>query len=147
MFNRLETIAKNLSERIVAANSIQLKEASIVACKLAIQATCLDFAIILESLEQIQQEGSLTKERVAELNDLVALLDDKYFDIQEKAGDNQDLQTEALCFFRQARAVSALSFVCEEDPITAANECIYEAAMAFDDRSEFFSVIEDIISK
>jgi len=147
MFNRLETASKSLSSRIAVAKPEQLRNACVVACRLALQATALDIPITLESLEQLQQNGKLSQDRIAELKDLIAQFDERYFDMQEKADDGADLQTEVLRLFRQARAVSALSFAGEEDPTIAASESIYEASMAVDNQSEFFSLIENIITK
>ena len=147
MSNRLETVSKSISSRIAAAKSEQLRDACIAACRLALQSTASDIPVIWESLEQLQQNGKLSQKRIAELNDLAAQLDDRYFDMQEKADGNAELQTEAFRLFRQARAVFALSFASEEDLTIAASESLYEASMAVDNQSEFFSLIENIITK
>jgi hypothetical protein len=140
---RLETVAENLAARLEASNSGQQRKASVIACELALQAASLDMPIISESLEQLRQNGKLSQERIAELNDLAAQLDERYFDIQNEAEDNVALEAEALQVFSQARIVSALSFAGGENALVAAKESIYEASMSFDDSGNFFAVVEN----
>jgi len=144
---RLETVAENLAAKLEAASSEQQRKASVVACELALQATSLNMPIVSESLEQLRKNGKLSQERIAELNDLVAQLDGRYFDIQDKAESNAALETEALRFFSQARVVSALSFAGGENALVAAKESIYEASMSFDDNSGFLAVVENSLSQ
>jgi len=145
MANRLETISENLSIRLSSANSEQQRKVSFTACKLALQITELDMPIITESLEHLRQKKMLTHEQIKELNKLTAEFDEKYFDIQDNA-DTAALQMEALRFFSQARALSALSFAGGEDALVASLESVYEASMAFDDNSNFISIMEEALS-
>jgi hypothetical protein len=138
MNTRLETIAKDLAEKLEMSDSGIQRKASIAACELALQAASLEAPIISESLEQLRQNKQLTQKRIAELSDLSAQLDERYFNTQNNAA----LQTKALRFFSQARAVSALSFAGGEDALVAAMESIYEASMVFDDNSNFFAVVK-----
>ena len=69
----------------------------------------LDNPIIAESFEQLRQKGMLLQEQIEQFNNLAVQLDEKYFAIQDKAENNTALEADALRFFRQARAVSALS--------------------------------------
>jgi len=145
MNTRLETVAKNLAARLEASNSEQQRKASIIACEFALQAISLEIPIISESLGQLRQNKRLSQERIDELNNLVAQLDGRYFDIQSKAEDDVALQAEMIRLFSQARAVSALSFAGGEEALVAAMESVYEASMVFDDYSKLFSIVENAL--
>jgi len=157
MITRLETIAKDLAEKLEMSNSEQQRKASIAACELALLATSLDIPVISKSFEQLRQNERISQEQTEELNGLVEQFDERYFDIQDeideidenvdlcKTEENVDLQTERTRFFRQARAVSALSFAGGEDALVAAMESIYEASMVFDDNSNFFAAVKGVL--
>lgn len=138
---RLESVAKDLVAKLQAANPTQQRAASLIACQFALQAAPIEATIISETLEQLRQHGVLTQQRVAELSDLAAQLDRKYFDLQDKAEDDSILQSEALRLFSQARTVSALSFAGGRDAQTAAMEAIYEASATVDDSSQLYNAV------
>jgi len=147
VFSRLETVSKDLSLQIEAASIDQQMKASLVACELALQAAHISIPIVEVSLMRLQQKQRLSQEQIAELSRLSEQLDEKYFAAQERSETNTALRTEALQLFKQARAVSALSFAGGEINSVAARESIYEASMVFDNREEFFSKVEGAISK
>jgi hypothetical protein len=135
---RLETVARELSEKLRIASPAQQKAASFAACQLAIQAASVEAPIVLESLEHLRQHGTLSIQQVAVLNDLAEQLDSKYFDLQEQDELTPALQADALRLFGQARAIAAVAFAGGEDVLTAAMEAIYEASVTFDDGSRVF---------
>lgn len=137
---RLETVARDLSEKLRLASTTQQQAASFAACQFALQATSVEVPIVLESLEQLRQHGMLSIQRVAELNDLAEQLDTKYFDLQDQAEDNPDLQADALRLFGQARAIAAVAFAGGRDVLTAVMEAIYEASVTVDDGAKVFDV-------
>ena len=145
--NRLETVSKNLAERLAAASPERQRKVSIIACELALQVTGLDMEIVLKSFEQLQHNGKLPHELTVKLNELAAQLDERYFDIQSEDEDNISLQAESLQLFSHARTVSAISFAGGEDTLFAVMESIYEASMAFEDSGDFFQIINDALSK
>jgi hypothetical protein len=145
MNTRLKTVAESLAAKLDASNSEQQRKASVIACELALQATGLDMPITSEALMQLRQHGKLSKEQTAKLNDLVAQLDEKYFDIQDQDESDSASKAEALRFFSQARAVSSLSFAGGENSLIAAKESIYEASMSFDNSANFFAALSKSI--
>jgi hypothetical protein len=138
MMMRLETVARDLSEKLRIASPAQQQAASFAACQLALQAASVEAPIVLESLEHLRQHGTLSIQRVAELNDLAEQLDSKYFDLQDQAEINPDLQADALRLFGQARAIAAVAFAGGEDALTAVMEAIYEASVTVDDGGRVF---------
>jgi uncharacterized protein YigA (DUF484 family) len=141
MMMRLETVAKELAAKLRLATPTQQRAASLVACQFALQAAPIEASIVSEALEQLRQQGELSQQRIAELSDLVAQLDEKYFDLQDKAKDNASLQAEMLRLFGQARAVSALSFAGGRDALAAAMEAIYEASATVDADSKIYEAV------
>ena len=138
---RLETVAKDLVTKLRTASPTQQRAASLIACQLALQAAPVEGGIVSETLEQLRRQGVLSQRRIAELNDLAVQLDRKYFDLQDNAEDDPAMQSEALRFFGQARAVSALSFAGGEDALTAAAEAIYEALATVDEGSQIWDAV------
>jgi hypothetical protein len=65
---------------------------------------------------------------VPELERIVQGLDSSYLDLNE-AGSSPEA---VLAAFRRARAANAVLFALSSDPLIAAEECAYEAAMATD---------------
>lgn len=138
---RLETVAKDLTAKLKAASSEQQRMAGLLACRLALQAAPMDYPVVLETLDQLQQYGVLPPQRIAELGNLAAQLDEKYFELQDNAEGDADLQAESLRLFSQARTVSALSFAGGDDALVAAMEAIYEASATDDDGSKIFKIV------
>jgi hypothetical protein len=66
---------------------------------------------------------------VPELERIVQGLDSSYLDLNEAAGSSPEA---VLAAFRRARAANAVLFALSSDPLIAAEECAYEAAMATD---------------
>ena len=138
MLMRLETVARELSEKLRMASPEQQKAASFAACQLALQAVKMDISIVFEAVEELRKQGVLSNRRVTQLNDLVAQLDQVYFDLQDRSNDEPDLQREALRLLGQARAVSALSLAGGGDTFVAAMEAIYEASVTVNDPSKIY---------
>lgn len=130
---RLETLDKELAARIRVAKPCQQRAASLIACQVALHEVQMDINIVLQATEELRIKGVISHQQIAELNELVDQLDDAYFDLLVRSEDEPDLMPEAMCFFRQARAVSALSFAGGTDSLSAAMESIYEASIALDD--------------
>lgn len=142
---RLETIASDVVAKLQVASPEQQRAASLIACQLALQVAPIEAPVVSEALAQLNQEGVLTQLRIAELNALAAKLDSKYFDLQDMAEEESPMKNEALLFFSQARAVSALSFAGGKDAYIAAMETIYEASMTVDDSRKICDVVLSVL--
>ena len=147
MIMRLETVDKNLVEKLKVASEEQRRSAVKVACELVFQACPVDVPIVIESLRQLCLGNKLTTEQVSRLDDLAAQLDEQYFDLQDSMGEGQSSDVKVLQLFSQARAVSALSLAGGEDSLMAAAEAIYEASSAVDDGSHIFRSVLLVLPK
>jgi len=138
---RLETVAKNVAEKLKVATMSKQREAGLVACEIALLAAPIENPTVLDAVAQLRDKGRLTDEILASLNGLTDQLDQKYFDLQEEAESDPDIQPEYLHFFGQARAVSALAFAGGADSLTAAMEAIYEASATVDDSQKIYDAV------
>lgn len=143
---RLDTVSQDLLNKLSKANPQQMRLASLAPCQIALKHSLVDTAVVLESLELLRQQRSLSIQRIAELNDLVARFDSKYFDLQNEAGSDHELQTDALAFFSQARAISALAFAGGDNPSIDTLDAVYETYMAVDDRDLVLDATEAALS-
>ena len=75
------------------------------------------------------------------LDALAGRLDDDYFGLQEAAEDGRATVEDYMRPFGQARAVAALSFAADRDAFEAANEAIYEAASAVEDKQGLVAAV------
>ena len=141
MMIRLETAAQDLAAKLRAATPSQQRAAGLLACQLALQAVPMDIPVVSVALEELRDQSTLSIQRVAELNGLVAQLDQAYFDLQDRSEEELDLRPEALRLFGRARAVSALSLAGGGDALESAMEAIYEASMAVDDASRIYKTV------
>ena len=130
---RLETVDKELAARIRVATPSQQRAVSLIACQVALHEVRMDIKVVLLATEELRDKGVISHQQIAELNELVDQLDDAYFDLLVRTENEPDLMPEVMCFFKQARAVSALSFAGGTDSLSAAMEAIYEASIALDD--------------
>jgi len=79
--------------------------------------------------------------RRAEVEALVASLDDQYFDLYDAAGEENT--PAVLQAFSKARAVAALAQGLAEDPVIAAKEALYEACASLEE-PELAGLLADV---
>lgn len=141
--NRLETISKDLSDRILEATIEKKREIIFRACKYAIDKTMLDNPIIINILKEFNDKKNPTADQKKFLENLINNFENDYFDLQEAdKGDNG----EYLVPFGKARALSAILYCFTEEFTNASIEAVYEASMVNDDNKELFSIIESILN-
>jgi hypothetical protein len=138
---RLDILPGNLSEQITKATDEQKRAICLAACKLAVQRTGASEQLVeaaLRSLEQGRYEnGSVT----AGLKRLVDDLDARYFDAQELYRAGKGTKEAYLALFQKARAVNAVLFAFNKDPLIAACESLYEAGAAADVMNEALALL------
>jgi hypothetical protein len=88
MMMRLEAVAKELTVKLKAASPAKQRKAALAACRLATQTGLIEEPIVLDALDQLQQHGVLPTQSISELRALADQLDEKYFDLQDRAEDD-----------------------------------------------------------
>jgi hypothetical protein len=135
---RLDAISPQLAESFRRATPEGRLRATLVACEMAIAATGLTEPLARDSLEHLRQGEPRTVVLKELLEARAAQLDEAYFQLGEKEGD--DRRTEALHIFGKARATSALAFALSGDE--QRHEAVYEAAAALADPTAMLSAME-----
>lgn len=137
---------KNLTETMKVVSEEKRRSAARVASELVFQICPVDRPVVHESLKQLLSGYKLSIEQVSELEGLAGELDEEYFNLHDSQPEEIELNPQALHFFSQARAVSALAFAGKDDSIESTAEAIYEAASAIDDGlvlNAVFSVLSE----
>lgn len=130
MTTRLDAVAKSLSEKLRIASPAQRRAASFAVCQVGLEATSVDSPVVLDSLAQLREIGSLPTPNIDALNELVFQLDNRYFELQGQSEVNPILEMEVRLVFGQARAIAAVAFAGGQDSLSTAMEAIYEASVA-----------------
>ncbi|MEX0677020.1 MAG: hypothetical protein WD063_08095 [Pirellulales bacterium] len=143
--DRLETLAPELVQRLSQASPAKQRAAAIAASEFAIEKAHIQHAAVDEACESLRTAGGISAAQQAEVEALMSILDNEYFDLQEAAEEGRATTEDYLRKFAQARAVSALLFAAKDDPFEASTEAVYEAAAAFDDKRPLFLVIESVL--
>lgn len=76
------------------------------------------------------------------LDAVVDRLDEAQWDLRDRFESGEVSEEQHLAAFGRARAVNALRFALETDPLVAAAEAVYEALAATDDRDDIRRVFE-----
>ncbi|HEY2785364.1 MAG TPA: hypothetical protein VGJ05_10345 [Fimbriiglobus sp.] len=146
MMTRLESLAPDLADDLRRASPTRQRAASVAASEFAITRTGVDHPLVKKALEHVRGGGILAAKTKAELDALVARLDEEYFDLQQATEEGRISSDEYTLRFGQARAVAALSFAGGENVIEAAPEAIYEAVATVDDNAELTALIRSVLS-
>lgn len=81
--------------------------------------------------------------------DSAAVLDEAYWNASEEenseSASKESSDAQSLKYFSRAKALSAVAFCAEEDPIEAAVEAIYEAISAVNDPTDIVEKVKDRI--
>lgn len=83
MIMRLETVERDLVERLKVTSKKQRLSAVKVACELAFQKNLLGVSIVAKSLGQLRLGNKLTIEQVSDLDVFAEKLDGKCFNLQD----------------------------------------------------------------
>jgi hypothetical protein len=142
---RLETLFPELASKLRRASSAKQRAASFAAAEFAITRARIEHPLVENSLEKARTACIFTSKEKADLDNLAAQLDAKYFALEEASLEGQACTEDYMPIFVQARAVAALSFAGCEDAFQAATEAIYEAATTTDDKEELAAIIQSAL--
>jgi hypothetical protein len=130
---RLSGIAPDLVEQLEGESEAQLRRTAEAVVDAALRATKVGSGTVKQALAALQagRHGALEERRV--VKQLADRLDESAWDLQDRVEAGEAGRDEYLDEFRRARAVTALWFALEPDPLVAAVEVAYEARAATDD--------------
>lgn len=125
---------------------MRLRQACLLACEFAVALNEPFESLVVDALETLRLRQLYRSGVVAQLDDVMNLLDDRYFDLKERAEeagpDQEQLTKQYAEYFRKARTVAALRYAADENPFEAATEAIYEAAASVPDNSILFDLLK-----
>jgi len=143
---RLESIEPHLAGKIRTSDSGRQRKVMLFACQFAMNAAPVNNAVVTQALSALEHDQRFTAEQIAELHRLLQELDERYFDLQDQANDDAEKKIEALHCFGLARAVSALLFSQDPDPMVASMEVVYEASATTDKPVDLFDAAIQLLS-
>jgi hypothetical protein len=115
----------------------------LTACEFALKHSGLKNATIAKGIEELLRTGAISPG--LHLQAIVKQLDEDAFRAQEAVEAGHGSWDQYLAAYSRARCGAALSFAGLADPLQAALEAIYEAAMTTDDPEELFSVLQSAL--
>lgn len=143
---RLALVAADLAQQVEGAGLSRCRAAAIAAARFAVAHSGLEDKRASEALEAaVDGRFGDTPERTA-IDELVATLDERQWDLQDRVEAGEASDEEQLVAFRRARAASAVSFAGESDARVAAAEALYEASFVVDDPGELWTTVGPLLS-
>jgi hypothetical protein len=139
---RLETISRDLADKLRRASAAKRRAASLAASEFAVVRAKIEHPLVERALEKLRAAAVLTPKDKADLGALVTQIDEEYFALQEAAEEGRANTEDYMRVFGQARAVAALTFAGGEDTLQAAAEAIYEGGATTDDKEELAALIQ-----
>jgi hypothetical protein len=139
--SRLDALSTRLADALRRASEESRRSACLAACEFAVQRTGIESPLVVDALRSLRSLKPLSPDDRDALDALAGRLDDDYFGLQEAAEDGRATVEDYMRPFGQARAVAALSFAAARDAFEAANEAIYEAASAVEDKQSLVATV------
>ena len=140
--HRLESISIDLVTRLRTASTAKQRAATLAACEFAVSRSGIRNATTDKAMSELRTTGTISPKTTAELQAIVEQLDDEAFHAQEASDVRQGSNEDYLAAFARARCGAAISLAGTADPLEAALEAIYEAAMTADEPEKIISVVQ-----
>jgi hypothetical protein len=140
--HRLETLSREFAERLEHLAPDEQRAVAAAACEFALGRTRVSDPAVDSGLHALRSGQAVALEDRNRIRSLLDRLDDKYFELQEAAEDGREAADCYEDVFAQARAMAALYYALDGDPLTAASEAVYEAAIAVGNAGELFAAID-----
>ena len=128
---RLDSVAPDVAQILRSAATSSSLAAAVAVARFALSATAVREPVANEALLTLER-GASPQLLLPELKRLVEHYDEKYFQLQAKADEH-----DSMTWFSQARALSAVVFAVEANPM----EACYESQAATDNIAEVRAVV------
>jgi hypothetical protein len=132
----LLTVAPETKQRAVAA----------AVATLAVRLAGLEDPVVAEGLSQLEHGKVVSDDSLRKrLFDVVERLDEQYFALSARREAGDEVETEMMNMFYQARAASSVCFAFSASPIEAAAEALYEASKVTDNPQSVVTAAMDAV--
>lgn len=128
MNTKLSQESPELAALLGGLDETGLQKVALQVAKQAITTTGVDAPLVSQILEQSTVPGANT-EITGQLDELADAIEGPYLDALDEDEDVEN-NPELMKLFRQARAVTSLSFALSDGPAANASNAIYEALHA-----------------
>jgi len=146
----LQRLDPLLFDMLEQADGARLRQACVLSCEFAVALNEPFESLVVDALESLRQRQLYRSGVIDQLDDLMNFLDDKYFDLKERAeeagSDQEQMIKQYDEYFRKARTVAALRYAADQDPFEAATETIYEAAASAPDNRVLFDSLKKLLA-
>lgn len=144
--NRLELIAPVLSAQLLRADERVLRRVALAVCQFAVQRTGLANDPVVASIDVLILNRATAHELRQRVESLVAQLDELQWQLQDAVERGEVDNGAYLAAFHRARAVHAVWFALDDNPVIAAIEATYEAHAATDDLPGLEELIHTLLA-
>jgi hypothetical protein len=141
--NRFELVSRDLAKKLETLSEAQLRELGIAAVKIALERTGVTGEGVDEGLNAHAAGNFGDPLVLKKVESLVNELDKRQWELQAKVESGSVDKSVQTIAFLEARAVHALFFALNQDPLTAAQETLYEAHIVIQE----LEVLEDLIDR
>jgi hypothetical protein len=143
--HRLDSISPDLVAILQRASPATQRRAALAACEFAVVHSGSKDATIAKALKALRQPGTDPQPARSEIQAIVQQLDAAAFRAQDLSESGQGSDEDYTKAFAKARCAAAVSFARLTDPLEAALEAVYEAAMTTDDPVEIIAVVQSVL--
>jgi hypothetical protein len=140
--NRLDSAWPVVASRLRQADTPRQRAVAIAASKWAVATSGLDEWVVGDVLRQLDG-GSVSSTRRSDLDDLVILLDEAAWLVQDAVDEGSANIDDYLVAFGKARAAAAVQFACDPDSALASLEAVYEASVVVSNNESLLAVVTE----
>lgn len=148
----LQTLAPDMFSMVEQADEPHRRIVCLAVCDYAVSKNRPLAPIAEDALTLLRSSKSYDDAMVRELDALIELFDNQYFELKDKSDEMEESPSRSEVMerykenFRKARAVAALRFAGDDDSFEAATEAIYEASASVGERQAVFELVKRILS-
>ncbi|WP_155687445.1 hypothetical protein [Burkholderia cepacia] len=147
----LEQLAPDVYTLLQRADGLHLRNVCLRVCECVLSYNKVSELSVDKALNCLRFGGECQKDLVNQLDAIVNSLDDRYFELKERADEVENDQDRAQLigqyneYFGKARAVAALQFSANSSGFDAAAQAIYEAAASVPDKEAVFNLVKKLL--
>ncbi len=120
---RLDLVSPELTSMLEMLAPAQQQQCALAACEFALRTTDMQLPVVQEAFNELLQSAHLSEETTFELELLMNSFDGECLTALRAKHRNEFLDS-----FHKSRAVAALLYAADPEPLKAAVESIYEAS-------------------